>query len=127
MNSPTILDPAAFARLCRLGGSKFAGEMIELFLDYAGKKLAEARQAQAAGDLAGLAQAAHPLKSSAGNVGASQVQALASSLEQHAKRGRSEEAATELAELEQAFAVASRELETLKEGLADQSASPPPS
>jgi HPt (histidine-containing phosphotransfer) domain-containing protein len=127
MNTASILDPAALARLSRLGGGKFTCEMIDLFLDYAGKKIAEACLAQAAGDLVGLAKAAHPLKSSAGNVGASHVQALASALEQHANQGRSEEAAAELAELEQAFAVASRELKTVKEGLADQSPPAPSS
>jgi HPt (histidine-containing phosphotransfer) domain-containing protein len=69
MNATPNLDPDALARLCRLGGGKFVGEMIDLFLDYGARKLVEARQAQSAGDLQGVAGGAHPLKSSAGNVG----------------------------------------------------------
>jgi HPt (histidine-containing phosphotransfer) domain-containing protein len=122
MNIQPPLDPTALTRLCRLGGNKFAREMIDLFLDYAGKKVAEARQAQTTGDLAGIEKAAHPLKSSAGNVGASQVQDLAAQLEQAAKSGHAAAVAASLAELEQAFAAANLELTAAKANLADSAA-----
>ena len=81
MNNKTHpLDPAAIERLCRLGGEKFAGEMIDLFGSFGGKKIAEARQARQTGNLTALAEAVHPLKSSAGNVGAVRVQELAAQI-----------------------------------------------
>jgi HPt (histidine-containing phosphotransfer) domain-containing protein len=67
MNEPSTFNPAAIERLCRLGGEKFAVEMIDLFFSYGAKKVAEARQAREAGNLTALADAAHPLKSSAGS------------------------------------------------------------
>ncbi len=116
--TPT-LDPTALARLCRLGGNKFAREMIDLFLDYGGKKVAEARQAQMAGDLTAVEKAVHPLKSSAGNLGANPVQELANRLEKAARAGQSEVVAAGLRELEQVFAAVSLELAAAKLSLAD--------
>ena len=104
MDSLNSFDPAAIERLCRLGGNKFAVEMIELFFSYGGKKLAAARKSQESGNLAALAEAAHPLKSSAGNVGAVRVQTLAAQVEQSALEAKAAEAGTQLAELENAFA-----------------------
>jgi HPt (histidine-containing phosphotransfer) domain-containing protein len=112
------LDPAAIERLRRLGGDKFLGEMIELFLDYAAKKVAEAVRAQAAGDLAGVQKAVHPVKSSAGNVGATQVQALATRLEMQAKEGDAAALPAGVAELIEAFAAASIELKAVLLSLA---------
>jgi HPt (histidine-containing phosphotransfer) domain-containing protein len=120
MNASPQLDPAALERLNRLGGDKFVREMIELFLDYAARKLAEARQAQQAGDLKGVQKAVHPIKSSAGNVGAVRMQELATRLETEAESGLAEAVAPDLAELEQAFAVVRQELAAAKQNL------PPP-
>jgi len=116
------LDPTALERLVRLGGNQFAGEMIALFLDYAGKKVAEALAAQAAGDLAAVAKAVHPIKSSAGNVGAARVQALAARLEAEAGAGQAAAVAAGLAELEPAFTAASLELAAAQQRLAEPAA-----
>jgi HPt (histidine-containing phosphotransfer) domain-containing protein len=91
--------------------------MIDLFLDYAGKRIAEARAAQAAGNFAGVEQAMHPLKSSAGNVGAGRIQALATRIEELAEQGQGEALAALLSVLEQAFAAVKPELEENKRGL----------
>ncbi|HOX58154.1 MAG TPA: response regulator [Candidatus Paceibacterota bacterium] len=119
--APQNLDVGAVERLQRLGDNEFACKMIDLFLDYSAKRITEARAAQAAGNLAGVARAMHPLKSSAGNVGADQVQALATRIEELAEQGQGEQAAASLTELEQAFAVVKPRLEETKRGLA-----PPP-
>jgi HPt (histidine-containing phosphotransfer) domain-containing protein len=87
MNAAPDLDPAAIERLTRLGGEKFTAEMVRLFLSYVSEKLEEARRAQQAGDMAGVARAVHPIKSSAGNVGAMRVQHLATDAEARAKAG----------------------------------------
>ena len=118
MNAPGPFDPAAIERLFKLGGQKFALEMIDLFGSYGGKKLAEARQAQQAGNLTALADAAHPLKSSAGNVGAVRVQELAAQVESSAREQNAGRAGAQLDELERAFAEAGNLLEAEKARLA---------
>lgn len=104
MNESNAFDPAAIERLRKLGGDKFAGDMIDLFLSYVGAKVAEARQAQVADNLAGVATATHAIKSSAGNVGALQVQTLATQAEHSAKNAMRDAAAEAVAALERAFA-----------------------
>jgi HPt (histidine-containing phosphotransfer) domain-containing protein len=108
------MNPEAIERLFKLGGQKFTLEMIRLFGSYGAAKLAEARQAQLAGDLKALADAAHPLKSSAGNVGAVRVQELAARIEADARGQKAEAAAAQLDELERAFAEALTFLEAEK-------------
>ena len=88
--------------------------MIDLFLDYAGKKIAEARAAGAAQNCAAVENAVHPIVSSAGNVGACRIQELAGRLEQLAQKGRPETLTALLNELEQAFVVLKPELEEKK-------------
>jgi len=122
MNAPNAFDPAAIERLLKLGGPKFTLEMMDLFSSYGGKKIAEARQAQQSGNLTALADAAHPLKSSAGNVGAVLVQELAAQIELAAREQNAGLAGTQLAELERAFAEARSFLETEKTRLAKSSA-----
>ena len=114
MNQPSSFDPAAIERLLKLGGPKFTLEMIDLFGSYGAKKVAEARAAQQAAQLTALADAAHPLKSSAGNVGAIRVQELAAQLESSARESKAELAGAQLDELERAFAEARLFLETEK-------------
>lgn len=117
MSPALTLDPTALERLCRLGGNKFAGEMITLFLDYAAKKVAEARAAEASGDLLAVQKAVHPLRSSAGNVGAARVQQLADRLESEAGQGAATAVALDVVELERAFTAASAELTTARQQL----------
>jgi HPt (histidine-containing phosphotransfer) domain-containing protein len=116
-DEPNQFNPAAIERLIRLGGGKFAVEMMDLFSSYGGKKLAEARQARQSGNLTALADAAHPLKSSAGNVGAARVQELAAQVESSAREQKAELAGAQLDELERAFAEARTFLETEKSKL----------
>jgi two-component system, sensor histidine kinase and response regulator len=122
MNESKPCDPAAIERLLKLGGPKFTLEMIDLFGSYGAKKVAEARAAQQAGKLAALAEAAHPLKSSAGNVGAVRVQELAAQLESSAREAKAELAGAQLDELERAFAEARLLLEVEKARLAKPAA-----
>jgi HPt (histidine-containing phosphotransfer) domain-containing protein len=114
MNESQPMNPEAIQRLFKLGGLKFTLDMIGLFGSYGAKKLAEARQAQQAGNLTALAEAAHPLKSSAGNVGAVRVQELAAQVESAARESKAEFAAAQLDELERAFAEAVSFLEAEK-------------
>ncbi len=119
MKAPGELE-AALERLHRLGGGKFVGEMIDLFLDYAAAKVAQARRAQRAGDGAGVASAVHPIKSSAGNVGATQVQELAAQIELAAKTASGADLDRLVGELEMAFAEIKPRLEAEKETFASK-------
>ena len=122
MSESSPINPAAIDHLFKLGGQKFTLDMIDIFGSYGAKKLGEARQARQAGDLAALAAAAHPLKSSAGNVGAVRVQELAAQVELSAQEMKADLAGAQLDELERAFAEARAFLETERTRLAK----PPP-
>ena len=104
MTSETFLDPVALEKLHDLGGQKFVGDMIGLFLDFAPKKIAEARVAGQAGDWLGVEKAVHPLKSCAAGVGAVALQALAVSIERLAKEKNAETIPALLLDLEAAAA-----------------------
>jgi len=106
MNEPILFNPAAIERLLKLGGQKFALEMIDLFGSYGDKILGEARTACAAGNLTALANAAHPLRSSAGNLGAVRLQDLATQVEASARAQNAAQAGKEFLEMECAFAEA---------------------
>ncbi len=103
MSTANDLDPQGIERLRKLGGSKFTMEMIRLFLSYGGEKLSEARRAQQAGDLTGVQLAVHPIKSSAGNVGAVRMQQLATETELRAIEQKPEAVAALLDQLEAAY------------------------
>ena len=82
--SHPILDPQAIARLHRIGGAALVGAMLESFEVNAAARVRSARDAAAAGDARALADAAHSLKSSAGNVGATSLQLEAQAVERQA-------------------------------------------
>jgi HPt (histidine-containing phosphotransfer) domain-containing protein len=103
MTSTPDLDPEAIERLKRLGGGGFLAKMVDLFLQYGSEKLAEAQQARDSGNMDGLAKAVHPLKSSAGNVGATRLQQLATEAEQKACEGDADAAGSLLDEIVTAF------------------------
>ncbi len=81
------IDAVALERLRRLGGEELIWDMVTLFTSHAESAIRQARDAVAAGDFDGVRRAAHALKSSAGNVGAQQLQDLAGRMEQMAEKG----------------------------------------
>ena len=104
MSDESCLDPAALARLRKLGGAPFVRQMLTLFLDLTREKIAAARAAERAGDLAGIQKAVHPLRSSSGNVGALAMLDLATRIERLAMEQKADEVPSLLCELEAAFA-----------------------
>ena len=70
LTEPSVLDAEALQRLVGFGGPKLVRSMIELFLQNAPAKAAEARAALNRGDATALGDALHGLKSSAGQLGA---------------------------------------------------------
>jgi HPt (histidine-containing phosphotransfer) domain-containing protein len=118
MNQETCLDPVAFAKLEQLGGRRFACEMIDIFLSYVPEKLAEARAAELAGDIPGIQKAVHPIKSSAGNLGAFPLKELAARIEQLARSQQGTIVPPLLRELEAGYAQVARCLQEKRRELA---------
>ena len=99
MQPVSDLDEQAFAKLLRIGGPKFAGNMVTLFLDFAPTKLAVAVAAERKGDWQGVEDAMHPLRTCANHVGATAVHSLALEIEDFAHAGNSTAVAEKLAAL----------------------------
>ena len=118
MNEGEELDLQALERLRLLGkGVKFVREMITLFLSYAPARLADAHAGLQAGNLRALAEAVHPLKSGAGNLGARVVQDLAGQIEQLAIEEKADKLPALLKELDLALSSAQSQLEEIKKRL----------
>jgi HPt (histidine-containing phosphotransfer) domain-containing protein len=96
------VEPTTIAYLRQLGGTdeNFVRDLIALYVDDGGQRIAAIRAALAANDPTELAEAAHALKSSAGNMGAMTVRAIAEVIEQIGRKGTTDGAAEEAAKLE---------------------------
>ena len=116
MTSHSHLDPDALARLHRFGGATLVYELIDLFSAGTPERLAAAHAAVDAGDSDGARGAFHALKSSAGQLGAVQMQALCEDAEQTAGRGDVAGAATLLAGIDVEWALVREHLATVREG-----------
>src|SRR5260221_8913601 len=118
MNEEPCIDPAALARLRRIGGEPLLREMLDLFLKHTPEWMQGARSAAEAGRLAtsnppredALEFYVHKLRSSSSNMGAFAVRDLAGQIEELAGR-EDPHAVRLLADLELAYAAAKRELE----------------
>ncbi len=112
-------DPSEqLRRLHDLGGEVFVRQMIDLFVRTAPPRAGAVREGARAGDWRAVEHAAHSLKSSAGNVGADQVQALAERIEQLAAAGTTGEVAALAAELSHSLQQAIDRLTQYLEGRA---------
>ncbi len=117
LEDAAIIDPVAMARLDRLGGTKFVLKMIDLFSTDAPVRLAAAQSAEQAGNWKGVGEAAHSLKSSAGNFGAHTLGAIAAKLEECAVEGRNEAIPALMRQLETALPAALQLLQLKREAL----------
>ena len=80
------LDERTIEKLQKLGGRKLLSQMVELFTSHAESAIRDASSGLAQGNLDTVRRAAHSLKSSAGNLGATRVQILADEIEQLAEQ-----------------------------------------
>jgi HPt (histidine-containing phosphotransfer) domain-containing protein len=111
-----IIDSKALERLIEWGGPRLQQQMMKLFVEHAPERMSQIRNGLAASDAHVVELGSHSLKSSAGNVGALSVQALAEQVENAAAE---EDLATVeglLPELESAFDEARAALEKMKGG-----------
>jgi len=114
MTDANIIEPAAIKTIRDIGGDELLAKLIELFGDYVAGRIAAARQAMESGNLIGVQDAVHPVKSSAANLGAGRVRELARQIEQLAKSRRGEPIPRLLDELAIAFHQALGRLQELQ-------------
>jgi HPt (histidine-containing phosphotransfer) domain-containing protein len=89
MEAP-VLDPAVIASLRDLtppGEPDVLKELFELFLEDVPARIEKLRAAWQAGDAVGVQRAAHSLKGSAGNIGATQLHAVCTQLDAQGRSG----------------------------------------
>ena len=116
---PTIIDSAALNRLEEWGGGDLIRQMVRLFLENAPNRLEQIRTCRDGDDMDQPERGAHSLKSSAANVGAERVREIAQEIEGAASDKDAERVRELLPVLEEAFAAAIEELESLAQGSAE--------
>jgi HPt (histidine-containing phosphotransfer) domain-containing protein len=87
MTAHPVLEPMAIDRLLRLGGADLVRRLAELYLEQGPERLQALADGVARSDAALVERAAHTLKSTAGNVGASRLQHSAQAVEALAGEG----------------------------------------
>jgi HPt (histidine-containing phosphotransfer) domain-containing protein len=115
MTDSEIIDEKAQARLQEWGGPKLLSQMIKLFLENAPTRLEQTRKGIEEGNQRDAERGVHSLKSSAANVGAMKVSALAARMEDLANGGDLAAVGGLMSELESAYAAASTELTAILE------------
>ena len=88
MTAVTVLDPNAIAELRSLNpgdNDEFLREIAGIFLEDTPQRIAELDQSLAAGDAPKFTRAAHSIKGSSSNLGATGLRAVAEDLETRAR------------------------------------------
>jgi len=88
MADSTVIDPRAIEDLRALNAGdndEFLREIAGIFLEDTPQRIAELEQSLAAGDLSKFSRAAHSIKGSSSNLGASALRAAAEALEHHVR------------------------------------------
>ena len=112
--SPAI-DPQAIANLRALSpddNDEFLREIVGLFLEDTPQRIVELEQSLAAGDVPKFTRAAHSIKGSSSNLGASALRAVAEKLEHQSRSGLTDLAPL-IATVKTEFAHAQAELNKL--------------
>lgn len=117
MDDQHDLDESVLEKLGKMGGDKFVGELIGLFLEHVPQKIDAAVAGEKAGDLVAVQRAVHSVKSSAGNIGAKALLELSAELERLASDGNEKSIPPLMRRLEAAYSRLRPRLETIKKGL----------
>ncbi|MCX6897590.1 MAG: Hpt domain-containing protein [Verrucomicrobia bacterium] len=117
-NQKPAVDVAAIERLREIGDGDvaFLKDVFSAFQTDTAKRLVVMRETLAAGDSTGLKRAAHTIKGSGLNVGASNLAASCLQLEQLAGSGKLEGAAELIARIEEEFKRVVAELSGFAQG-----------
>jgi len=113
MPSSPVIDPDSIANLRALSpddGDVFLKEILVIFMDDTPKRIAELHTCLASGDVPTFTRAAHSIKGSSSNVGATELRAVAETLEHKSRQHGLENVGELIAELEACFARARTEL-----------------
>lgn len=116
MPSPAILNPDAIRALRDLspaGDSEFLRELISIYLEDIPKQVIKLEKAIANQDAGQVVHAAHTIKGSSGNFGATAFAQLAQEMEAHGKAKNLVAAAAALPELKHGFAQVAAALQQL--------------
>jgi HPt (histidine-containing phosphotransfer) domain-containing protein len=104
MGEQPVLDPEVMGRLGEWGGPALIAKLVDLFLENTPAKIDEIRVGVASDEAHLVERAAHSLKSSAGNLGATRLHYLAAELEETAALGSADALGDLAARLEAAHA-----------------------
>ena len=113
MPDPLVIDPQAIENLRALNpgdNDEFLREITGIFMEDTPRRLAELDRSLEQGDAQTFTRAAHSIKGSSANVGASSVRAVAEKLEHHARTQGLAGAGPLLSELKNEYARAETEL-----------------
>ncbi|MFA6959770.1 MAG: Hpt domain-containing protein [Opitutaceae bacterium] len=114
MSPLPIIDLEAIENLRALSpddGDVFLKEILGIFIEDTPVRIAELHAHRTSGDATAFARAAHSIKGSSSNVGASELRSIAEKLEHHSRQHGIEGSDEQVAELEAAFKRASTSLQ----------------
>lgn len=114
MTKPTSIDLSVFEKLKQAMGEDYIGELIDTYLIDTPRLMAKIRQALAEGKVDEVRRAAHSVKSSSANFGATQFSALARDLETLGKSATLEGAPELVARLETQYLQVAQDLQHLR-------------
>ncbi len=92
MESQVVIDPTALQKLSQYGPAGFIARLVKMFTDNAPRQLDAVREAISTDDGSKIAFAAHAMKSSAGQVGATTLHRALMQIESCGKENRIEDA-----------------------------------
>lgn len=114
-----VIDGGAIRRLRDWGGPELPRKMVEIFLSHTPDRLVQIRAGVSGRNGAEVGAGAHSLKSSAGNVGAVQLQALCQAAEMMAEAKDFRALDGLLPELERIYSNSREELEGILKGMVE--------
>jgi histidine phosphotransfer protein HptB len=118
MPDPQTLDPSAIESLRSLSpdDEAFLRELIEIYLQDTPVRLAELETALAKGDASMLMRAAHTIKGSSSNFGATKLALISHDIEMHGKSGNCSAATPMLPGLKAEYALVTQALKQILNG-----------
>jgi HPt (histidine-containing phosphotransfer) domain-containing protein len=117
MNNQNGIDPAGLARLTKIGGPAFVRQMIDIFLEEVPGRMAAAREGERTGDHAAVGEAAHSIRQSAHNFGATDLSIIAEKIDRSVRSNDIADLSALVNDLETAFTAAKSWLEDQRKTL----------